>query len=112
MGQGSQEEYRSQPDSWKLPRTRQAWRMASISAWAVGSLADVTRLAPSAMILPSLTIRAAKGPPWPEFTFSMARAMARCRNGSDMGESPLPSRVPRKRRIHNANEEERRGIVH
>jgi hypothetical protein len=29
-----------------------------------------------------------------------------------MKENPLPSRVPRKRRIHNADEEERRGIVH
>src|SRR5437667_7898453 len=51
--------------------------MAMISACAVGSLAEVTRLAPSAMILPSHTTNAANGPPRPERAFSVASAMAR-----------------------------------
>src|ERR1700730_10207832 len=63
---------------------RQASRMATISACAVGSLVAVTQLAPSAMTRPSFATRAAKGPPRPERTFSRASAMARRMNSADM----------------------------
>jgi len=53
----------SHPVSWKSPRTRQASRMATISACAVGSLPRVTWLVPVAITTPSLTTRAANGPP-------------------------------------------------
>src|SRR5579862_5912564 len=56
--------------------------MATISACAVGSLAEVTRLVPVATISSSPTITAAKGPPWPVRTLataiSIARAINRC----------------------------------
>src|SRR5216684_2002420 len=58
--------------------------MATISACAVGSLVAVTRLAPSAMMRPSFAMSAAKGPPWPERTFSKASAMARRMKSADM----------------------------
>src|SRR5258708_1404374 len=56
--------------------------MATISAWAVGSLAEVTQFHPSARIAPSLTITAPKGPPAPASIFSRDRAMARRMNSS------------------------------
>lgn len=56
--------------------SRQALRMAVISAWAVGSLDEVTWLAPVATMWPSRTMTAPKGPPLPEVTFSTASAMA------------------------------------
>src|SRR5438876_2308014 len=59
--------------------------MAMISAWAVGSFVEVTRLVPSARTRPSFTTSAANGPPRPERTFSSARAMARRMNSSDIG---------------------------
>src|SRR5712692_2879649 len=58
--------------------------MATISACAVGSLLEVTRLVPSAITLPSFTTIAANGPPRPECTFSMASSMAFCMNGFAM----------------------------
>src|SRR5271165_6616482 len=78
MGHGSQLVYISQPLREKVPSAWQALRMALISPWAVGSLVVVTLFAPSPMIFPSLTITAAKGPPAPERTFSVASSMARC----------------------------------
>ena len=51
--------------------------MATISAWAVGSLVRVTWLAPVAMTIPSLTTRAANGPP-SKRTFSMAMSITCC----------------------------------
>src|SRR5450432_950660 len=69
----------SQPVSWKSPSTRQASRMATISACAVGSLDRVTWLAPVAMTIPSFTTNAAKGPP-SRRTFSTASSMACCMN--------------------------------
>ena len=50
--------------------------MATTSAWAVGSAEEVTSLAPRAIILPSFTITAPKGPPFPEVTFSIESLMA------------------------------------
>src|SRR5882672_10609731 len=50
--------------------------MATTSAWAVGSLSAVTQLAPRAIISPSLTMTAPKGPPAPLVTLSVARRMA------------------------------------
>src|ERR1700730_10274031 len=58
--------------------------MATISACAVGSLVRVTRFVPLAMMRPSLTITAAKGPPLPERTFSSASAMARFMKSGDI----------------------------
>src|SRR5215472_3824229 len=55
--------------------------MAMISAWAVGSLEEVTSFAPSAIIFPSFTTTAPNGPPRPERTFSIASAMARAMKG-------------------------------
>src|SRR6476646_3379027 len=52
--------------------------MAVISAWAVGSRVEVTRLVPSARMAPLLTTTAPKGPPRRALTFSIASSMARC----------------------------------
>ena len=50
--------------------------MTFTSAWAVGSLSGTTVLPEEAMILPSFTMTAPKGPPLWFFTFSTARRMA------------------------------------
>src|ERR1041385_9431470 len=63
MGHGSHELYSSHPESWKSPSVRQASRMATTSACAVGSLSRVTWLLPVAMTMPSLTTTAPNGPP-------------------------------------------------
>src|SRR5438045_5714242 len=77
MGQGSQLVYISQLFNWKVCNLPHACRMAVISACAVGSLVEVTTFVPSPTIFPSLTITAPKGPPLPEFTFSIASWIAR-----------------------------------
>src|ERR1035441_5994982 len=74
----------SQPASWKSPSTRHASRMATISAWAVGSLARVTWLVPVEITIPSFTTSAANGPPFRR-TFSTARSIACLRNVWFMG---------------------------
>ena len=51
----------SQPFSWNDPSSAQAWRIATISACAVGSFEDVTWLVAEAITRPSLTMIAAKG---------------------------------------------------
>ena len=66
---GSQDEYSSQPYNWKSPNTRHASRMATISACAVGPLAQVTWLTPVAITMPAFTTTAVTGPP-PRCTFS------------------------------------------
>src|ERR1700683_5033107 len=53
--------------------------MAFTSPCAVGSLVEVTELAPSPTISPLRAMTAPNGPPLPETTFSVARAMARRR---------------------------------
>src|SRR5207245_9431799 len=63
IGQGSQLVYKSQSSSWKVLSRRQASRIATISAWAVGSLLEVTSLQPRPTILLDLTTIAPKGPP-------------------------------------------------
>src|SRR6478672_11638426 len=63
MGQGSQLAYISHPVNWNVCKCSQACRMATTSACAVGSLLEVTLLAPLAMISPFLTMTAPKGPP-------------------------------------------------
>src|SRR5713101_7092416 len=63
--------------------------MATISACAVGSLPEVTRLVPSAITLPSFTTIAPNGPPRPERTFSIASSMAFCMNGFPMASIPV-----------------------
>src|SRR5438477_12124968 len=52
--------------------------MATISACAVGSSVEVTRLVPSARTTPLRTTTAPNGPPRSARTFSMASSMARC----------------------------------
>src|ERR1700674_1093501 len=52
--------------------------MAATSAWALGSLVEVTWFHPSAMIFPSRTITAPNGPPLLSCIFSRASATARC----------------------------------
>src|SRR5216683_5554002 len=84
IGQGSHVVYRSQPESWKSPSLRQASRIATTSACAVGSFVVVTRLAPSATTRPSFTTSAANGPPPPVRTFSSPKAMARRMKSADM----------------------------
>src|SRR5580700_3220350 len=54
--------------------------MATTSAWALGSLAEVTWFHPSAMISPLYTITAPNGPPLLSCIFSSANATARCMN--------------------------------
>ena len=54
--------------------------MAVTSAWAVGSLAEVTAFQPSARTAPSRTITAPKGPPWPASMRERDRATASARN--------------------------------
>src|SRR5438552_9170572 len=58
--------------------------MATISACAVGSLLEVTWLVPSAMIFPSSTMTVAKGPPFPDRTFSSESSMALAMKRFDM----------------------------
>ena len=65
----------TQSERSKVPNLRQASRMVFTSAWAVGSLSMVTLLERPAMISPSFTMTAPKGPP-PFFTLSSARRMA------------------------------------
>src|SRR5574344_616073 len=65
----------SQPLRSKTPNLEQAERIALTSAWAVGSCWEVTRLTPVAIISPSRTMTAPKGPP-PFFTFSIERRIA------------------------------------
>src|SRR6266478_4773533 len=84
IGQGSHVVYRSQPESWKSPSLRQASRIATTSACAVGSFVVVTRLAPSATTRPSFTTSAANGPPPQVRTFSIPKAMARRIKSADM----------------------------
>jgi hypothetical protein len=74
----SAEAHRTGFASWKEFNALQAFRMATTSAWAVGSLAAVTELAPRAMMTPSFTTTAPKGPPLPSRTLSMERRMASC----------------------------------
>lgn len=50
--------------------------MATTSACAVGSFAEVTLLAPLPTICPPFTTTAPKGPPLPDATFSTERRMA------------------------------------
>src|SRR5277367_6211931 len=61
----------------KLCNFRQASRIATISACAVGSFVVVTLFTPSAIISPPRTITAPNGPPRPERTFSKDNASAR-----------------------------------
>src|SRR5271156_2281939 len=61
----------------KLCNFRQASRIATISACAVGSFVAVTQFTPSAIIFPSRTITVPNGPPRPERTFSSDNASAR-----------------------------------
>ena len=69
IGQGSQLVYNSHPDRSKFFSFALAARMASISAWAVGSQEVATRFVPSPIISPSLTTTDPKGPPSPSLTF-------------------------------------------
>src|SRR5579863_8169736 len=62
--------------------------MATTSAWAVGSLVELTTLVPCPTTRPALTTKAANGPPWPWRTFSIASWMA-CR----MKELPMLNRA-------------------
>src|SRR5262245_39200570 len=62
---------------------RQASRIATTSAWAVGSLERVTWLAPEAITMPSFTTRAAKGQP-PRRTLATAISMACCMKELDI----------------------------
>src|SRR5213080_1759308 len=64
----------------KEPAAAQALRIATISAWAVGSLPAVTWFQPSAMIRPSRTITAPNGPVPSCRIFSSDSAIARCMN--------------------------------
>ncbi len=54
--------------------------MAVTSAWAVGSLVEVTLFQPSAMISSPLTTTQPKGPPAPLSMPLRAKSMARCMN--------------------------------
>src|SRR5882672_4496750 len=56
--------------------------MATISAWAVGSLAVVTAFHPRLIIRPSLTTSAPNGPPLPSRIFSTERRIASCMKDS------------------------------
>src|ERR1700756_4582718 len=80
MGQGSQLVYISQPVSWCVFKILQAWRMAFTSAWAVGSLVLVTLFAARAIIFPSFTTTAPKGPPLPDLTLFTESSIASCIN--------------------------------
>src|ERR1700752_3720371 len=76
MGHGSQLVYRSQSSSLKVLSRRQASRMATISACAVGSLAEVTWLEPRPTILLFRTTIAPKGPPLPRRIIRIERRIA------------------------------------
>ena len=56
MAQGSSVTVRVQPISRSLPITAQAARMASSSAWAVGSASSRVRLPAAAMIAPLASV--------------------------------------------------------
>src|SRR4030095_14565535 len=90
IGQGSQLVYISQPCRVKEPSWRQAARMATTSAWAVGSLPDVTWLCPSAMTWPLRAMTAPNGPPRPARIFSADRAMARRMSCSGVCKRSVP----------------------
>src|SRR5712692_4147487 len=95
IGRGSQVAYISQPVSWKAPSCLQASRMATISACAVGSFVEVTWLVPSAMIFPPFAMTAAKGPPFPDRTFSSESSMALAMKRFDMMVKRLTVRAAR-----------------
>jgi hypothetical protein len=63
MGQGSQVEYKIASGSSNVLSAKHPWRIATISAWAVGSLLEVTMSHPFPMIVPFETMTAPKGPP-------------------------------------------------
>ena len=67
MGQGSRVVYRVQPAKFRLSVFDTASRMAVVSAWPSGSLADSRWLPPRPMTTPSLTMTAptARLPPAP-----------------------------------------------
>src|SRR5260370_30057332 len=75
----------SQPVSWNEFRLRQALRMAVISGGAVGSLVAVTRFVPAPRMVEPRTTRAAKGPPCPLRTLSIAKRIALAMNGLSIG---------------------------
>src|SRR5262249_30717577 len=74
----------SQSGRLNAPSSVQARRMATISAWAVGSLLDVTSFQPSAMIVSLRTMTAPNGPPLLARIFSSASATARCINACSL----------------------------
>lgn len=76
MGHGSQLVYSSQSLSWNVFRAAQASRMATTSAWAVGSLQTVTKLLPRPTTCPFRTTTAPKGPPCLVRRTFMERPMA------------------------------------
>jgi hypothetical protein len=59
-----------------VPSREQASRMATTSAWAVGSFVEVTRFQPRPTICPSRTMTAPNGPPSLASIFSMERRIA------------------------------------
>jgi len=63
IGHGSQVAYIVDPERSKLLIFLHAFRIAVISAWAVGSFCENTRFPPLPIILPSITITAPNGPP-------------------------------------------------
>src|SRR5215469_5149016 len=67
----------SQPARLNEPTARHASRIATISAWAVGSFVEVTWFQPLAMIVPWRAMMAPNGPPSPAAIFSAESAMAR-----------------------------------
>ena len=76
MGQGSQLAKSVQSGNWNVERVLQASRIATISAWAVGSQVDVTWLLPRPTTAPARTTTQPKGPPRPERTPSTERRIA------------------------------------
>src|SRR5262249_41941203 len=65
IGHGSQLAYRSQSPRLNVRRRLHARRIATISAWAGGSLADVTWFQPRAITRPRRATTAPEGPPEP-----------------------------------------------
>jgi len=61
----------------KVASAVHAARIATISACAVGSLVDVTRFTPSAMMRPSRATTAPKGPPMVPSSWARDKAIAR-----------------------------------
>src|SRR6266849_7506797 len=78
--------------------------MATTSAWAVGSLVEMTSFQPSATMTPLRTITAANGPPWLVRTHSSARSTARCMKSSWV---MMCSRLTTARRVGNAPDKNR-----